>query len=368
MLKIIFTVFAGTLSALLYNLCAANKEPYVDGAFYSYYGNYDDPSNGFEEPVNVLNNFYVTYDGFLDIKGLDIYEHLKENYPAEYMEAPVQNDLNSMVVGYVMEFIGIDNIPQTLRGNIPLPDGVLSLPFLSAGRYKDITVQLEHTGPEKITQGYTFSAFTSLVRPSVHKIPVYFDISLLNEKRLGKEDWDEELFYQADMQRELTKQVSYLNLGINNPKDKRHDKCFTMYEFVFFGYINASDDGVLREGDLQKLPPGITIVPSIAFCAGEGDNIAGCAIKSGNKIAVHDDYLPHFYIDPYDEYQLTNTVLHEIGHTQGLGHFDPDEVENLMAEKGNEKAAYITREQCMALAKSRSRNNGYLGYTPWEDE
>lgn len=224
--------------------------------------------------------------------------------------------------------------PATHREDIP------------KGYYRNMRMSFfwdESIAPPNNTVWYSSA---KLIVPNVHKIPVYMHADLLNEPfYAGSETYR---FFDFIRLRNLFRNDLELEVGRiatnANREFENNYGCSGWYQFRFFGYIDPAFDGanITENGQLNQLPPGITIVDRITQCGSKVDEIdgfPGCATENGTRIALearvfNDGNFPQDVI-----------TLHEIGHTKGLDHEQMEE-DNIMHESAQDDNVEIRKDQC----------------------
>lgn len=182
-----------------------------------------------------------------------------------------------------------------------------------------------------------------LIIPTLSKIPVYVYAGALNKSFLELDNRILDMLILRTKFLEFGEEVSSL-LTNKRPDLENNYGCAGWVDFRFYGYVEGFDEP-FETADLARLPPGLTIVPSIKSCSGEASNnmIMGCSTVGGDRIAVAEAAFREV------GYPSDIIVLHEVGHLTGMGHDDSQE-RLVMNSLGHGDDVGILKSHCSKMA------------------
>lgn len=194
--------------------------------------------------------------------------------------------------------------------------------------------------------------------PNVQKIPVYVYSEFMDE---ASNDYSFIFIDTVNLRskfRDFDYPVSRLATNLNNDF-KDNFGCSAWFQFRFYGFIEGFEDGIDDDGDIERLPPGITVVPQISWCGGyKIEGVDGCATLDGARIAI----ARNVFNLTSDETKEVVVTLHEIAHTSGLDHVEDSDPDNLMRSPTVAENVAIREDQCRAISVGKS----FVTPDPWE--
>lgn len=328
--------------------------------------------------MNMYEGNFVSLDGRFTIDPMSYFKNDVNNHPSKVESLDV-NNVSTVTMTLLMSYLGVDGSEFDDEIKSPIAEGKVTRPY-SGGRMNAFTwwftqpnpnpsadpLAKDHLGnplvDDLLRSGATLNR-SKWIFPVVEKIPYYIDVSALENGLLKNNNKIGEFFAQANMTDKIQTGISRFATDLQSKPIRDHYSCPVWYEMIFFGYVDGFENGIATDDDMNRLPNGITFVPSISKCGGKiTKTVLGCAKSGGTKIALRWADLTTL-INAGDDY-LSPTALHEIGHIQGLQHVS--DKANLMYESEAASHPAITKEQCLTLAKLKKGSRQIIGYMPWE--
>ncbi len=309
---------------------------------------------------HVMPNYsLVPLNGNVLLDGADFYERVMKDFPASGSRLPTDQSKVRFWLNY--KYIATSGDTYTYEVPMPASGYGTFAGSLPKGYYRKMNFGFRWADANGAGQELAFRStddFTMarIVVPNVQKIPVYAYAEWMNEGYIDPFPMLSDTVRMRNKFRNLDYPISRLATNLNN-EFKNNFGCAGWFQFRFYGFVSGFERGIRDDGDMARLPPGITVVPSITYCNGSRpERVSGCATHNGTRIAID---AAVFNLGVYT-LQEAIVTLHEIAHTKGLDHTEA--ADNLLSEVTSNTSVAIREDQCPAISVAKR----FVTPDPWE--
>ena len=313
--------------------------------YYFYYDN--EPADG----VTPMERYHtVTPSGNVTLNAFNFYSYASEKPGLEDIPTNFVGVNFSVSLDYLTP--AMDEMPYEITW--PEPGLGIFKGMLPKGYYRNIRWNFKWVADGKpVTRTYHSEA--RFVTPNVARIPVYVYAGALNNPLYNQESVLIDMMEIRLRFKDMGHKVSSLLMGLRENMENNYG-CPGLVDFRFYGYVEGVDGTMDFGADAAKLPPGLTVVPTISRCGQHvGSRILGCASIHGDKIAIAEDVLIS------GQYASDKVILHEYGHAVGLDHQD-DPSGLVMSSTYGLLNEGILKKECIGFGRQKQ----FVSPEPWK--